>query len=276
MQALSACIEQQELLQPLWQQLCGWAQQQAMANLQDVAAPAADVAELPDPQGPLPQDAGGIPPPAQPQQQPMLHAYTPAETVAPGLLPPRPPVASGTGYMLRILQSVTMQDVQQALLMTPESMQELNIQLFKRLAALTELAARPAYDADADAGNGDALTDNSDAHQGINSSGDQQQQQQVHNSSNGEAAHPASTAAPAVRVGAASGTDPAASLDETLAASLRTAHAAAFEHVEAYVNYANRLFILVQLHNPIALYAVAVNNLITNEPAVAPSSSGSW
>jgi hypothetical protein len=153
--------------------------------------------------------------------------------------------------------------------MTPESMQELNIQLFKRLAALTELAARPAYDADVDAG--DALTYKSDSLQGTNSSGDQQQQQQqVHNSSNGKAAHPASTAAPAVRVGAASGTDPAASLGETSAASLRTAHAAALEHVEAYVDYANRLFILVQLHNPIALYAMAVNNLITNEPAVAP------
>jgi hypothetical protein len=165
--------------------------------------------------------------------------------------------------MLRVLQSVVMEDVQQALLVTAQSMQEFNVQLFKRLAALTELAARPAYDTDANAGA--VPTDHSDAlEQGTNTSSDQQQQQhQVHNSSKCEAAATASTAAPAVRVGAAS-------LEDAAAASLRAAREAALEHVGAYLDYASRLFILVQLHNPVALYAAGAINLITSEPAVAP------
>jgi hypothetical protein len=169
------------------------------------------------------------------------------------------------------MESATPQDVQQALMMTPESMIQYYMQIFKALVTLIELARRPSYDNDNDVGSGDVGETQryggacgcSDADVGSEAMDtaalDNQQRQQHQESSSPQASAAAAAAA------AGDNADTA-----TAASALRQTCTAARQQLEFYMDHFIRMSMLTQFHNPLVVWTLAASNLVTRQPAAAP------
>jgi hypothetical protein len=266
-QALSAFIQQQEQLQPIIQQQFEWAEQLIEADAHAAAAAAmpsaAPLLVQQQQQHVLASHTSSCQ-----LQQPALHAFTPAEAVQSGTLQQRPLVPGGTGYMMRLMESATPQDVQQALLMTPESMIQYYMQVFKALVTLIELARRPAYDSDLGSGD-DGVTHNgglgsacsccgADAvSEAMDAAAPDDQQQQQSSCAQGSAVAEAAAAPGNADTAAA-------------ASALRATCSAARQQLDFYMDHLVLMSTLTQFHNPLVMWTLAASNLVTRQPAAAP------
>jgi hypothetical protein len=178
---------------------------------------------------------------------------------------------AGPGYALRLLASATPADVQQALNMTTDDMFQWMRQLFTTLAALLELACRPAagdgieaageqagssiaarHNADTDAWEPDSCVDQ----QLLGSHRHQQQRWQQLAACSSDAAAPAAPEGCCAAAGCTAN-DP-----------FPAAVAAARRQIESCIDRCIMLSLLVLLYNPVVGYTVMASNLATGERAV--------
>jgi hypothetical protein len=205
----------------------------------------------------------------QPQQL-ASSAFNDTEAVRSGSLPQRPLVPGGTDYALRLLETATPQDVQQALLMTPDSMIQWYMQVFKALVTLIELARRSAYDVAAApdssfdvsqlgtaCGRGSSsATGGADAMH--TAAPDTHHQQQV------------CSASPEGSLAGAAALQPRAAADEASVSALRATCTAARRQLEHYMDRFVLMSTLTQFHNPLVVWTLAASNLVTREATAAP------
>jgi hypothetical protein len=293
LQVLSAYVSQQEQLQSTLQCQLTWVDQLAAASRREAKAAAAAAAN---------SDHRTDSRQQQQQQGVCTRAGVSPAAGAPvpsplSLPQPRHTVPGGLGYIQSLLASATLQDVQQAIQITPQGFQEFLVHTFRAMTSLLELSKRswPVIDGR------DCCHDSAGCGSGVAkrrsqyTAEDEQQQQQAltgSSSSGGESKGRTTSSGgctPSIGSGcdtdsgggtaaAATAAAAAATVDDTGIAddgssgvdALRAAAASARQQLELQVDHYLRFAFLVLIHNTLTIYSVGATNLVTSETAVAP------
>uniref|UniRef100_A0A383VFA3 Uncharacterized protein n=1 Tax=Tetradesmus obliquus TaxID=3088 RepID=A0A383VFA3_TETOB len=269
LQVLAAVISQQEQLQPILLQHNIWIEQLACGNAQQPheseQATSADC---------WPAAAAAA----------VQHAAAAARHA--------PNAATGSGYVLGLLASATREEVQQAVLTTPEQLRESYVDFFRVIAPLVELAWRSAETTAAAAEAGDASQPgcctasaaagaSKDVIASSKDAGVQRLSGQSSQSSINRCAAPTAVAGSDAS-GAAAAVDaepPAAAAAAAAAAGcgaceypagMQTTVDAALAELHCRVDASLRFNALILLHNPLVIYSIAATNAATGEVAMAP------
>jgi hypothetical protein len=272
-------ISKQEQFTPILQQHMDWVEQLTAADSQDEAPAVPAVHSRQQPASTQQQEQQSQQQQQQQQQkrQLVLHML-PVPDIALGALPPRPLVSARPGYMLRLLSSVTPQDLQQVMQMTVEGMRQWHMQVFYSLTSLLEFASQAElrHAASDRASQAAACSTGQARHCAAGSCGEplaieQQLLQQaklagVDRDSRGAAAAASSQLQSVPEVAAAAAAAGGCESDSAEAA----VEAATMQRLEGCVDNYLLLTILMFFHSTMVPYTLAGTNVATGAPAMAP------